>query len=101
MDRQENGRFSCDSARPAASTQKPPGNPLRKCSQACTARSIFPDGCMASSFTSTMTGISKPGSKRTLEPAHETVLALSVDPFHLYKHLAFGRCVSANVRRDL
>jgi hypothetical protein len=56
---------------------------------------------MASSFTSTMTGISKPGSKRTLEPAHETVLALSVDPFHLYKHLAFGRCVSANVRRDL
>lgn len=54
---------------------------------------------MVLSFTLTMTGISKPGSKHTLEPAHETVLALSVDPFHLYKHLAFGRCVSANVRR--
>ena len=46
-----------------------------------------------------MTGISKPGSKHTLKPTHETVLALIVDPFHLYKHLAFSRCVSANVRR--
>jgi hypothetical protein len=53
---------------------------LRKSFPACTTRSIFPDGCMAPSLTSTMTGISKPGSKHTLEPAHETVLALSVDP---------------------
>ena len=45
-----------------------------------------------------MTGISKPGSKHTLKPTHETVLVLIVDPFHLYKHLAFSRCVSANVR---
>ena len=46
-----------------------------------------------------MTGILKPGSKHMLKPAHETILALSVDPSRLYKHLAFGRYVSTNVRR--
>ena len=46
-----------------------------------------------------MKSISKPGSKHTLQPAHKTVLTLIVDPFHLYKHLAFSCCVSANVRR--
>ena len=52
-----------------------------------------------SSFTSTMTDISKLGSTHALDGAHKTVLAISVESSHLYNHLAFGRCVSANVRR--
>jgi hypothetical protein len=61
-------------------------------------RSIFPDDGMASSCTSTVTGISKAGSKHTLEPAHAKVLALSVDPSRLYEHLAFGYCVPTRAR---
>jgi hypothetical protein len=47
-----------------------------------------------------MTGIPEPGSKHTLEPEQGTVLVLSVEHSRLYKHLAFGRCVSMIVLRD-
>jgi hypothetical protein len=67
--------------RQARTDWKSPGNPLRKCSQACRVRFIFSGGA---AMLIGYVRVSKSDGSQTLAPQRDAMLAAGVDPARIY-----------------